>query len=68
MMWWDFTVRKDRIARKFYRAGIVPQSGVGLDHPTWKEVRFDHFLMVYVAFCLTYRTDDFLTTFQTCSW
>ena len=31
-----------RIARKFYRTGIVPPSGVGLDHPTWKEVRFDH--------------------------
>ena len=45
--WKDFIVRKERIiARKFYRARIVPPSGVGLDHPTWKEVRFDHILMI----------------------
>ena len=36
---------KREIARKFYRAGIVPQSGVSLDHPTWKEVWIHHFLI-----------------------
>ena len=27
---------KSEIARKFYPAPVVPQTGVGLDHPTWK--------------------------------
>ena len=44
---------KREIARKFYRAGIVPPSGVGLDHPTWKEVRFDHILMILVCHCIS---------------
>ena len=39
------------IARKFYCVGIVLPWGVGLDHPTWKEVRFDHILMILVCHC-----------------
>ena len=34
---------KREIARRLYRAGIVPQSEVGLDHATLNEVQFDHF-------------------------
>ena len=45
--------QREKIARKFYRAGIVPPSGVGLDHPTWKEVRFDHILMILVCHCIS---------------
>ena len=44
---------KGEIARKFYRAEIVPPSGVGLDHPTWKEVWFDHILMILVCHCIS---------------
>ena len=42
---------RENLARKFYRARIVPPSGVGLDHPTWKEVRFDHILMILYCHC-----------------
>ena len=35
------------------RPGIVPPSGVGVDYPTWKEVRFDHILMILVCHCIS---------------
>ena len=44
---------KREIARNFYHAGIVPPLGVGLDHPTWKEVRFDHILIIVVCHCIS---------------
>ena len=53
---------KREIARKFYRAGIVPPSGVGLDLEGGT-IR-PHFNDFILSLYLTYRAFDFLTTFQ----